>query len=327
MMPNTAANNNNLKPLKPSFRQGVMLTITAMIALGGISVYTIGKFRTPQAKTISKPEVVIPEIKTVTSLGRLEPKGKLVKVSATTSTQENRLGRLLVKEGDQVKAGQVIAILESQGRLEADVEKVQEQVKIARANLAKVKAGAKSGEILAQKAAIGGLEAQLEGDRAGQKDAVTRLKAQLEGDMAVQQATIESTEAELRNAEAEYWRYQQLYDNGAISHSTLDSKRLVMVTTQKKKNEAKAVLKRIDATQKKQISEAQTVLNRIVATGNKQISEAKATLEKIAEVRPVDVQAAEAEVTDAIAAVNQAKEKLKQVYVQAPDFSQVRKNH
>ncbi|WP_313936043.1 efflux RND transporter periplasmic adaptor subunit [Anabaena azotica] len=116
---------------------------------------------------------------------------------------------------------------------------------------------------------------------------------------------------------------RQLYDNGAISLSTFESKGLALETAQKKRNEAKAVLKRIDATQKKQISEAQTVLNRIVATGNNQISEAKATLEKIAEVRPVDVQVSEAEVTDAIAAVNQAKEKLKQVYVRSPQDGEV----
>ncbi len=301
--------------------------MAAIIALGGVSAYTIGKLRTPLSKTVSKPEVVIPEIKSVTALGRLEPKGKLVKVSAPTSTQENRLEQLLVKEGDKVTAGQVIAILDGQSRLEADIAKAEQQVKIARANLAKVKVGAKSGEIAAQKAAIARLEAQLEGDKAAQKDTVIRLTAQLEGDKAAQKATIESIEAELRNAEVEYERYRQLNDNGAISRSTFDSKRLALEIAQKKRNEAKAILQRIDATGKKQISEAQTVLNRTIATGNKQISEAKATLEKIAEVRPVDVLAAEAEVADAIAAVNLAKEKLKQVYVRSPQDGEVLEIH
>ncbi|MBR8838566.1 MAG: ABC exporter membrane fusion protein [Stigonema ocellatum SAG 48.90 = DSM 106950] len=314
---------NNSMPFKPSFRQGAILTITAMIVVGGVSVYTIGKLQTQQTKTVPKPEVIIPEIKTLTALGRLEPKGKLVKVSAPTSVQENRLGQLLVKEGSRVRAGQVIAILDSKGRLEADITKADQQVKIARANLAKVKAGAKSGEIAAQKAAVARLQAQLVGDRAAQQDVVIRLQAQLEGDKAAQQATIESIEAEVRNAEVEYGRYQQLNNEGAISRSTFDSKRLAMETTQKKRNEAKAILQRIDATGKRQISEAQAVLTRIVATGNKQISEAKATLEKIAEVRPVDVQAAQAEVTDAIAAVNQAKEKLKQIYVLSPEDGEV----
>lgn len=322
MMSNKAASNNST-PFKPSFRQRVMLTITATIALGGISAYTMGKFQTPQSKTVSKPEIVIPEIKTVAALGRFEPKGNLVKVSASTSTQDNLLGQLLVKEGSKVKAGQVIAILNSRGRLKADIVKAEEQVKIARVNLAKVKAGAKSGEILAQKATVARLEAQLEGDRAAQRDTLTRQQAQLEGEKAAQQAAIGSIEAELRNAEAEYGRYKLLNDNGAISRSNFDSKRLAMETTQKKTDEAKANLKRIDATGKKQVSEAQIVLNRIIATGNKQISEAKATLERIAEVRPVDVQAAEAEITNAGAAVNQAKEKLEQAYVRSPQDGEV----
>jgi HlyD family secretion protein len=322
MVRDTAAS-NNFTPLKPNFRQGAMLAITTIIVLGGISAYTIGKFQTSQSNTVSQPKVIIPEIKTVTALGRLEPKGQVVKVSAPTSTQETRLGQLLVKEGDKVKAGQVIAIIDIQSRLQADIVEAEQKVKIASANLAKVKAGAKTGEITAQKAAIARQQAQLEGDRAAQKDTVARLKAQLEGDKAVQQATIESVEAELRNAEAEYQRYQMLYSNGAISRSTFDSKRLAMETTQKKRSEAKAILQRTDATGKKQISEAQTVLNRTGATGSQQVNEAKATLEKIAEVRPVDVQAAEAEVTNAIAALNLGKEKLKQLYVRSPQDGEV----
>jgi HlyD family secretion protein len=319
MMRNTAANNNFIS-WKPSSRQGIMLTI---IALGGIGIYTIGKFQTPPPKTISQPQVVVPEIKTVNALGRFQPKGNLVKVSASTSTQENRLSQLLVKEGSQVKTGQIIAILDSQRRLQADIIKAEEQVKIARANLAKVKAGAKSGEISAQKATISRQQDQLQGDKAAQKEIINRLKAQLQGDIAVQQATIATAEAEFRNAETEYKRYKMLNENGAISRSNFDTKRLAMETARQKKEETKTILQRIDATGKKQISEAEIVLNRISATGNNQISEAKATLNKIAEVRPVDVQAADAEVTNAIAAVNQAKEKLEQAYVRSPQDGEV----
>ena len=322
MKSDTATTNNSIS-WKPSFRQVIILTTAAIVILIGIRIYATRKSDTSQSSAVANPEVVIPQIKTVTALGRLEPKGDIVKVSAPTSSQENRLQQLLVKEGDKLKAGQIIAILDSQSSLEADVVKAEEQVKIARANLAKVEEGAKSGEIAAQKAVVARLQAQLKGDIAAQKDVITRLQAQLEGDRAAQQATIESTQAEVRNAEAEYRRYQDLYNNGAISLSNFDSKRLVMETAQKKKNEAKAILRRINATGKKQISEAQTVLYRNNATGNNQISEAKATLEKIAEVRPVDVQAAQAEVRDAIATVNQAKEKLKQAYVRSPQNGEV----
>jgi HlyD family secretion protein len=324
MVRDTTANGNGFW-FKPGSRQLLIMAIAATLAVGGVSTYTVWQFQTaeeiPEESQVTVPEVVI------TALGRLEPKGEIVKVSAPTSSQESRVEQLLVKEGDKVKAGQIIAVLDNKDRLEADVVKAELQVKIAQANLAKVKAGAKSGDIAAQRATIARLEAQLEGDRNAQADTVTRLKAQLEGDKAAQQATIERIEAELRNAEAEYQRYQQLYKDGAISRSVFDSKRLAMETAQKQLNEARAVLRRIEATGIKQISEAQTALKRIISTGSKQISEAKATLNSISEVRSVDVVAAEAEVENAKAAVNQAKETLKQVYVRSPQAGEVLEIH
>lgn len=324
MVRDTAANNNGFL-FKPNSRQLLIMAIAATIAAG--SVITYRQFKTAESNAAKEAQITVPEIKKVTALGSLEPKGEIVKVSAPTSSQENRVDRLLVKEGDKVNSGQIIAVLDNKDRLQADVVKSERQVGIAQANLAKVKAGAKSGDITAQRATIARLEAQLEGDRASQADAVIRLKAQLEGDMAAQQATIERIQAQMRNAQAEYGRYQRLYNDGAISRSVFDSKRLTMETSQKQLSEAKAVLTRIKATGSKQISEAETALRRINATGSKQISEAKATLNSVSEVRPVDVQAAEAEVKDAIAAVNQAKEKLKQVYVRSPQAGEVLEIH
>ncbi len=324
MVRDTAANSDNNFSFKPDSRQLLIMAIAATIAVGGVTTYRQVKTESNAAK---EAQVVVPEITVITALGSLEPKGEIVKVSAPTSSQENRVDQLLVKEGDKVNSGQIIAILDSKDRLQADVIKAERQVGIAQANLAKVKAGAKSGDISAQQATIARLEAQLEGDRAGQADTVIRLKAQLEGDIAAQQATIERIQAEVSNAQAEYQRYQQLYKDGAISRSVFDSKRLGMETSQKQLSEAQAVLTRIKATGSKQISEAETALKRINGTGSKQISEAKATLNSVSEVRSVDVQVQEAQVRDAVAAVNQAKEKLKQVYVRSPQAGEVLEIH
>ncbi len=323
MVRDTAANNNI--SFKPSSRQLLIMAIAATIAVGGVTTYR--QFKRAEINAAKEALVRVPEITKVTALGSLEPKGEIVKVSAPTSNQESRVEQLLVKEGEKIKSGQIIAVLDNKDRLQADVVKAEQQVKIAQVNLAKVKAGAKSGDIAAQKATVARLEAQLEGDRAAQADAVIRLKAQLEGDIAAQQATIERIEAELRNAEAEYRRYQKLYNDGAISRSVFDSKRLAMETAQKQLSEAKAVLRRTETTGIKRVSEAETALRRINNTGSKQISEARATLDSVSEVRPVDVQAAEAQVKDAVASVNQAKEKLKQVYVRSPQAGEVLEIH
>ncbi len=326
MLDNTTTNNNGFS-FKGSRRQLLMMLLAASLCVGGATIYRAIQLNSAESNAAKSSQVAIPQITQVNALGKLEPKGKIVKVSAPTSTQENRVEKLLVNEGDKVKAGQIIAVLDNKDSLQADVVKAEQQVKIAQANLAKVKAGAKSGEIAAQRATIARFEAQLEGDRLSQVDTVTRLKAQLEGDKAAQRATIERIEAEMRNAQAEYGRYQRLYNSGAVSRSSFDSKRLAMETAQKQLNEAKAILRRIEATGIKRISEAQTALIRINSTGTNQIREAKATLNSVSEVRSVDVQAAEAEVNNAIAAVNQAKEKLKKVYVRSPQAGEVLEIH
>jgi len=53
-----------------------------------------------------------------------------------------------------VKTPQVITILDSRDCQQAALDQAQKQVRVAEANLAKVKAGAKNGEIQAQKATI-----------------------------------------------------------------------------------------------------------------------------------------------------------------------------
>ena len=89
-------------------------------------------------------------------------------------------------------------------------------MKVAQANLNRTQAGAKRGEIAAQKAAIASLEAQRQGD------------------INAQAATIERFQAGVRNAQAEDERYQQLNQQGAISASQRDSKRLNLETVQNK---------------------------------------------------------------------------------------------
>ena len=61
---------------------------------------------------------------------------------------------LLTRHHQEIKPGDVIAVLDSRDRLQAALNQSQEQVRVAEANLALVKAGAKTGEIQAQQAAI-----------------------------------------------------------------------------------------------------------------------------------------------------------------------------
>ncbi|ACC82524.1 ABC exporter membrane fusion protein [Nostoc punctiforme] len=276
---------------KSILRPSVAIGIIASLLVGGISFYIVKRWQNYANPETQVSATQLLQLKTVTALGRIEPQGKVIKLSAAVSAEGSRVEKLLVKEGDWVKAGQLIAILNSRDRLQAELKEAQEQVKVAQANLNRTQAGAKRGEIAAQKAAI------------------ARLEAERQGDINTQAATIERFQAEVQNAQAEDERYQQLYQQGAISASQRDSKRLNLETAQKS------------------LQEAQAQLNRTQSASQQQVKQATATLEEIAEVRGVDVEAAQAEINRAVAAMNLGKINLKQAEVRSPQNGQVFEIH
>ncbi|MGF1481617.1 MAG: ABC exporter membrane fusion protein [Cyanophyceae cyanobacterium] len=275
----------NPKSSKPLIRPATALIAAAVLGIGGITVYGLRQFSSSQPETPT--EATAPKITTVTALGRIEPNGEIVEISAPSSSQGSRVAQLLVQEGDTVAAEQTIAILDSRDRLQAALNQAEERVRVAQANLARVKAGAKTGEIEAQRATI------------------ARIQAERDNDIAAQAATVARLTAELNNAQVEYQRYQQLYTNGAISASERDSKALTLETAQRRLEEAQANLTRIRAAQQQQLNEA------------------RATLERIAEVRPVDVEVAAAEVREAQAAVATAQAELALATIKTPQSGQI----
>jgi len=295
--------------------------IIGLIVLGtgllGITTFSSLSQVAPKPET-KTPVIASPAPQKITALGRIEPRTEIISISAPMLLDSDRVKQLLVDEGDSVKTGQIIAILESQERLEDNLRQAQEQVKVAAAKLEQVKAGAKVGEIDANAANVRKIEAQWVGDQANQRTTIQRLTAQLEGDIAAQKATIGKLEAEYRNAKAEFDRYEKLYQEGAISASSFDSKRLNLETSNQQLTEAKVTLERIESTGKQQIQEAKTTLARIESTGQQQIKEARSTLNQVSEVRGVDVRAAEAEVNAALVAVKKAQTELNQAYIRSP---------
>ncbi|AFZ32763.1 ABC exporter membrane fusion protein, DevB family [Gloeocapsa sp. PCC 7428] len=273
---------------KGANRKLIGLIILATLITGGIAYYGISQFgqrKTPQ------PTATLPVVKKVTALGRIEPEGEVIRLSAPLALDGDRISQILVQEGDSVQAGQVVAILDSRNRLQDALQQAQEQVKVTQARLAQVKAGAKQGEIQAQQATI------------------TRLEAELAGEIATQNAAIARWRSEVRNATAEYNRFGQLYQQGAVAASSLDSKRLIAETAQA------------------QLDEAQQTQSKTIESLQAQLQQARATLNQISEVRPVDIQAAQSEVEEAIASVNRARTDLAQAYIKAPKSGQILKIH
>lgn len=231
--------------------------VAALLTSGALAFSKLvqpGSLTQGPVSTSPSPIALTPDLKAVTASGRLEPEGEVIRLSSPSSVEvKQRISKLLVKEGERVRSGQIIATLDSAERRQAGLARAKEQVEVARARLAQTRAGAKSGELTAQKATIG------------------RLKA------------------ELRNAEAEDKRNQQLFKEGAISTSLADSKRLA------------------------------------VETLREQLNQSRASLSSIAEVRPTDVRLAAAQVKDALGAVKEAQAELELTNVRAPQDGQILK--
>jgi len=277
--------------LKPTVPVTIALAVAATLAIGAATLYSLPGSQPDEQSPSLTPSTSASTVRVVTALGRLEPQGEVINLSAPNSAQGARVDQLLVKEGQRVKADEVIAILDNRDRAIAALEQAKGELQVALANLAKVKAGAQAGEIDAQKATIARLEAELQ----GQKETL--------------QAIVARTEAEQRNAQSDYERYQKLYKDGAVSAQELETRRLAAETTGEQVNESRA-------------SRSEKV-----ASLQKQLDEAKATLNKITEVRPTDVQVAQAEVNRAFAAVKQAEADLALTEVKAPSTGEILKIH
>ncbi len=348
---------------KPVGRWTIVLAVAGSLAVAGIGVSQFSEISErfkPKQQVL--PQVVnTPTKEIVTALGRLEPQGEIIKLSSSSSFEGSLLSKLEVKQGDRVEQGQLVAILDNYGQKMAILEQAKKQVQVAQANLAKVRAGAKVGEINAQKAEIDRLEAQLSGEvvtqratiarlqaqligeRKTQQATIARLQAQLIGETKAQQATIARLQAQVRNAETEFERYRILYQQGAIQASIYDSKRLELDTAREQLNEARSNLGKIEETLREQINEARAtrsqteetlqqqineakaIRSQTIDTLQQQIKQAKARLEEISEVRPTDLQASQAEVENALATVRKAQADLDLAYVRSPVAGQVLK--
>jgi HlyD family secretion protein len=233
-----------------------------------------------------KPVEAAP-IKAVVALGRIEPEGEVIKLSVSNA-QDSRVNQILVKEGDFVKANQVIAILQGIERRQADLRDAEADVRLRQAELTKAKQGdAKQGQLTAQRAAI------------------ARLQAQLQTQTVQRKAAIASTEATLRNAQLTYQRRQALVREGAQRRDELDTAQRDLETAQA------------------ELASRKAELDQTVKTLQAEIMQEQAKLRELQEVRPVDVEIARAQLEKAKISVTQKKAILEDAEVRVPIAGQI----
>ncbi|MEB3190132.1 MAG: ABC exporter membrane fusion protein [Snowella sp.] len=230
-----------------------------------------------------------PASQAISAIGRLEPEGEVIRVSAPGLVEGAKVEKLLVALGDQVVKGQVIAILDNHERMLRALELAIQQLNVAKTRLDQVKAGAKRADIQARASRVQELQQELEGQR------------------ATQIATIQRLDYELKHAEKECQRYDYLFENGAISASQRDNICLSVDTIQQQRQEAQAQLK---LTQK---------------TLNERINEARLTKTAIAEVRTTDVAVVVAEMNVIRSMIKQAEADLALTLVRSPRDGQILK--
>jgi HlyD family secretion protein len=147
---------------------------------------------------------------------------------------------LLVKEGDRVNPGQVIATMDD-SNLRGQIIQFQGQLAQQEANLKRLQAGNRPEDIAKAQAQLTEAQANLQLLKAGNRpEDIAKAAAQLaEAQSNLQQlqagnrpqeiaqtaARLRQSQATLKQRESDWQRYQELYKSGAISQQTLEQKR------------------------------------------------------------------------------------------------------
>lgn len=134
----------------------------------------------------------------ISCLGRIEPDFEVITLGIPSVAQEGMplIAVLKIEEGDEVKAGQLIAELDNRRRLESVLQVAESRINVAEQRLAQIKAGPKPADLSAQRTEIS--------------------KLRIEQD----------------HAEREFRRAERMFQNGDIAKVELDARRLQWETQQ-----------------------------------------------------------------------------------------------
>lgn len=130
--------------------QGVPFALTAWRNSIGTSWHQENTKDAIPADSDSADDLAPSPLTAVHALGRLEPKGTILKIAPPSGNEGARVQRLLVTEGQTVSAGDLLAELDNQARRSASLDEAKAQLQLARLRLDQVQAGAKPAEIAAQ---------------------------------------------------------------------------------------------------------------------------------------------------------------------------------
>ncbi|QXE26028.1 secretion protein HlyD [Richelia sinica FACHB-800] len=269
----------------------VIVLLLSIGTISSIAIFSINSRHLFKPKQDSNQKTKVQELSVsfVTALGRIEPQGDIIRLAAPIANQ--RLAELRVREGQTVRAGQVLAIMDNFKQNQALLENAKAKVSVARSRLAQVEAGEKSGQIQAQ------------------EKKVTEIEAELTTNVKIQKAVIARQELELSKAINDYERYKKLSQDGAVSAADTENKRFQVEI------------------EKENLQEAKAKLNQQITTAKERINGAQATLESLKNVKPTDILVAKAELNESISQLRKAQVDLELAYIVAPIAGQILNIH
>jgi HlyD family secretion protein len=222
---------------KSPLKNGWFLGITGgAIALGLLGL-GVSRLMSPPSGSVKAeaPAPPNPQRVEVAALGRLEPRGEVIRVSGPNT---ELLKRLDVKQGDSVRTGAILGYLDSYEERRAERDFAASQLAEAKQ---KLQAATQFGE--AQIA-----EAQTR---------IVQAKAPGNAEIAAERANVGQLQAELTLAQQDFARKQSLQAQGAISQQELDQQISTTRQAEEKLRNAQAVLAQKEAERDAEVRNAQ----------------------------------------------------------------------
>ncbi len=220
---------------KPVGRRAIILAVAAALATSGMSIYFL---RSQLAKPNPAPAPAASTgVSAVTALGRIEPQGEVIGVGGPVGERVE----LLVREGQQVQSGQVLAYLESYAERLAEKNVAASALEEAQSRFA---AETTYGSAQVQEA----------------QSRIQQIATPQSLEVAAQQAKVEQLAAELAAARKDLERSQVLRREGAISQQVLDDDAVAVRSKQAELNNARATLGKVSEARSSDLRNAQAQL-------------------------------------------------------------------